>query len=534
MADEIKKTVITEFIAETSQYTSAMAKVKSANEDVAESSKEVEDQSKKTSATMETSIGGTAGVIGKLVPQLKGVTNSIKDSEEAAKKFGTSTRAALIASGVGAFVILLGKLVSVWKDVGDTADEELTFVQKKVKDAGNAVADWFKGVKEGIAEWIENNQKLVLSIAKIYNFMTFGASNVLAKYILQLKDEADAHEANKLALEEESKAKSFAIQQAERALALAGTIKENTKEQLRLEEELLWAKMQNAKADEVYALETAILVNNAKQEAIRLQEIENERLRIRFERIKENSKQDTEALKIGEVIAEPQIKLNTSVEESIKLTQQSIAAKIKLRTTEQENAAISEAAQKKFNDVIFSTMLWQKANAVKQAVVMAGQAILAVWKDPLARFPQKVIQSAIVAGITYKQIKDIAGVQFTAPAFADGGVIPAGGGMIRGNRHSQGGVRFSVGGYMAEAEGGEFIINRKATRQFFPVLNAINNTGKYQDGGVIAPNMQQEQLRINAEAMKAYSSSQPVLVLEDFRRAANRLSVVESLSGVRV
>ena len=53
------------------------------------------------------------------------------------------------------------------------------------------------------------------------------------------------------------------------------------------------------------------------------------------------------------------------------------------------------------------------------------------------------------------------------------------GGLVQGRRHSEGGVPFSVagvGGY--EMEGGEYVVNRKATARFFPILELINNTGK--------------------------------------------------------
>ena len=57
--------------------------------------------------------------------------------------------------------------------------------------------------------------------------------------------------------------------------------------------------------------------------------------------------------------------------------------------------------------------------------------------------------------------------------------------MIEGPAHSQGGVPFTVqgrGGF--EAEGGEFIVNKKSTAKFLPLLQKINSV-KFAEGGMI-------------------------------------------------
>ncbi len=68
------------------------------------------------------------------------------------------------------------------------------------------------------------------------------------------------------------------------------------------------------------------------------------------------------------------------------------------------------------------------------------------------------------------------------------------GGLLRGKSHAQGGIPFSINGAQGfEAEGGEYIVNKKATQQFLPLLEHINskynfgNPNKYvfQNGGVL-------------------------------------------------
>lgn len=56
------------------------------------------------------------------------------------------------------------------------------------------------------------------------------------------------------------------------------------------------------------------------------------------------------------------------------------------------------------------------------------------------------------------------------------------GGLLQGKSHKEGGIA-------VEAEGGEFIINKRSTSKYLPLLEAINESGrrKFADGGVVAP-----------------------------------------------
>jgi len=61
---------------------------------------------------------------------------------------------------------------------------------------------------------------------------------------------------------------------------------------------------------------------------------------------------------------------------------------------------------------------------------------------------------------------------------------------VTGPSHEQGGVPFTVrgqGGY--EMEGGEYIVNKRATQKYKSVLDQINNYGKsnykFADGGIV-------------------------------------------------
>ena len=82
-----------------------------------------------------------------------------------------------------------------------------------------------------------------------------------------------------------------------------------------------------------------------------------------------------------------------------------------------------------------------------------------------------------------------------APAPAPSGSKFANGGLLMGPRHSEGGIKTRLG----ELEGGEFVINRRSTASFLPMLNAINSVGnrRYENGGMTASMDQIQTLMAN-------------------------------------
>lgn len=79
-----------------------------------------------------------------------------------------------------------------------------------------------------------------------------------------------------------------------------------------------------------------------------------------------------------------------------------------------------------------------------------------------------------VAAITAQ----IAALQAQKGRYADGGYVD-GDGMLQGPSHKQGGIDILVGKKrVIEAEGGEFIINRKSSKKYYNLLTEINEYGK--------------------------------------------------------
>jgi hypothetical protein len=90
------------------------------------------------------------------------------------------------------------------------------------------------------------------------------------------------------------------------------------------------------------------------------------------------------------------------------------------------------------------------------------------------------------------------------------------GGLLDGPSHSQGGIKTSFG----ELEGGEYVVNKRATQSFLPILAAINSTGnrKYQDGGMMA----------NMDTIQAMMASQPSPIVKTYVVASDMTSQQEA------
>jgi hypothetical protein len=119
----------------------------------------------------------------------------------------------------------------------------------------------------------------------------------------------------------------------------------------------------------------------------------------------------------------------------------------------------------------------EKAVALAGAVINTAQGVTKVLATtPTADFGiARAILIATTLASGFAQVASIAAQPL--PQFRHGGPVPEGGGLLRGPRHSGGGIPL-------EAEGGEWIFSREKTRQFRPLFEAI------QDGKVNPQQMQ--------------------------------------------
>ena len=140
-----------------------------------------------------------------------------------------------------------------------------------------------------------------------------------------------------------------------------------------------------------------------------------------------------------------------------------------------------------------------------------------------------LVQTALIA----KQISQIKPVKY------------AEGGLLQGASHSHGGI--AVGNTGIEVEGGEYVVNKRSTAKYLPLLQALNQEGarkhtvanqltKMANGGQLNFQAADENLRANNESNRLMSAindidMHPVVSVVDIWQAENRLTRVRGLAG---
>jgi len=137
--------------------------------------------------------------------------------------------------------------------------------------------------------------------------------------------------------------------------------------------------------------------------------------------------------------------------------------------------------------------------------------------EPVTTSVKAAISAGLAAASFAAEVAAINSRKFVPKQFEQGG-------MVSGPSHAEGGVPFSVqgqGGY--EMEGGEFIVNKRATAMHRDLLERINNSQrvkplagayKFAQGGLVAAqaNESVDYLKAIAEATtsSAIQASKPV------------------------
>jgi hypothetical protein len=124
-----------------------------------------------------------------------------------------------------------------------------------------------------------------------------------------------------------------------------------------------------------------------------------------------------------------------------------------------------------------------------------------------------------------------------------GGMKLAGGGILQGNSHANGGIQTAFG----ELEGGEAIINKKSTKLFRPILSALNTSGggkSFADGGMthdVAPitprllggGMSLDGLINEIKGLRKDIQTQPIMITVDGRVVSAISKVQKQQNSVR-
>ena len=197
---------------------------------------------------------------------------------------------------------------------------------------------------------------------------------------------------------------------------------------------------------------------NASEYEIKYAQLENEKL-LAIEKANEmyeegelNAEQYEKSLtNIREVYAKKKKDIDKSVEESKLAAFKSVFGQIKGLVG--EHTALSKAAAVA-ETTINTYMAAQKAYSAMAGIPVVGPALAVA-----------AAGTAVLSGMM-----NVQKIMDTDVKYAEGG-------LISGKSHAEGGVPFSVAGRGGfEAEGGEYIVNKRATAMYFPVLEAINSS----------------------------------------------------------
>jgi TP901 family phage tail tape measure protein len=211
------------------------------------------------------------------------------------------------------------------------------------------------------------------------------------------------------------------------------------------------------------------------------------------------------------------------------------SAKWETMNDEEKRKAL-EDIDKKYDDkkAIIEEEAFNRNKKVQrqQAIISGAMAIMRIAAD-VPKLDFGIMTGLLIAAqiaMTAMQLQAIDATKYVKsakgmiiPKFEKGGIAQGGsfkrGGMFSGPSHATGGIKFSQGGHIMEAEGGEAIINKASTAMYRNELSAINQAGggiAFADGGIV-----------NAQKLAAEAMTRDMLSATDIARISESLTSQE-------
>lgn len=156
----------------------------------------------------------------------------------------------------------------------------------------------------------------------------------------------------------------------------------------------------------------------------------------------------------------------------------------------------------------------QKANLMNDLIQSIANTAISISTSMQAGFPAAIPFIAMAAATGAIQTGIIA-AQMSKIKYANGG-------MLEGPSHERGGI--PVGNTGIEVEGGEYIVNKRASKRYLPILEMINDYGnsvkRFANGGEI--NLPQ------SDSLRTLSNMNfnPVVSVTDIQKVSSRLNKV--------
>lgn len=188
-------------------------------------------------------------------------------------------------------------------------------------------------------------------------------------------------------------------------------------------------------------------------------DIEQEQIRQNYEK---------EKGELDELLSSKQISQEEYNKKSVILTKKKTQDELKLEKAKEE--AKLSLAQSVFGGL---KSLAGEQSALGKAAAIA-EATINTYLGVSKAISQGLPMGAVMAAVTLATgMMNVAKISSTDVKYEKGG-------LLKGKSHSEGGIPFTVAGRGGfEAEGGEYIVNKRATAMYFPVLEAINRSAGY-------------------------------------------------------
>lgn len=406
--------------------------------------------------------------------------------------------------------------VKATKTEREKAEEELSnFIEKNIQKNAEAERKANEGTYEGKLKNIQNeidtiNATYDAQILKAKEL--YGEESAQVKQLEQLKIDSLSNVENKrneLVSNEEQKAVE---EELKKQKTIAETkiigLKEGSAEYLTAYTDLLNAEMQ-------------LELNNEK-----LTEEEKEKIRLEYQDKIATANDAFRQSETEKDLAQVQAKYD-AMTDIVSAFSNAVTA---MQDAELANAEGDEKKQAQIKKK------YAKANFLSQIAgigIDTAKGIMSVWSTagqlgPIAGPIVGAIQTAMIAAT---------GIAQTAKARAEmnNALKAEKGGLLHGPLHSNGGI--PVGNTGVEVEGGEFIVNRKATSAFEPLLSAINSYGYSSpampslynsNSNTVSAFDKNMVTEIVQQTIKGVSSIPVVVTEHSITKAQRNVSVIES------
>ena len=187
---------------------------------------------------------------------------------------------------------------------------------------------------------------------------------------------------------------------------------------------------------------------------------------IEEEQMRQNHEQEREAL--NELLAGNQVSQEEYNKRLSILNRKQSQDEINLkRKTEESKLSLAQSVFGGLKSLAGEQSALGKAAAIAEATI---NTYLGVSKAISQGLPMGAVMAAVTLATGMMNVAKIANTDVKYEK----------GGLLKGKSHSEGGIPFTVAGRGGfEAEGGEYIVNKRATAMYFPVLEAINRSVGY-------------------------------------------------------